>query len=104
VPIDPQLLEPYDELIPVSIEGRVYQVPANNTVLRVLQYLDVDLYPCRLCWNGECDNCRFSYTMPGQDDATSAKACATLIAPGMRIHQVPAKAAWPVPAAPGPHR
>ena len=98
--MDPTLLEPFDHLVAVTIEDRPFQVPANNTVLRVLQFLDVDLYPCRLCWNGECDNCRFTYLMPGQEEATSAKACATLVAAGMCIRQIPAKAVWPAPVTP----
>lgn len=95
MPMDPQLLEPYDSLVPVTIEGRRYSVPANNTVLRVLQYLDVDLYPCRLCWNGDCDNCRFSYINPLSGAEESAKGCATLVALDLVITRLPAHATWP---------
>jgi predicted molibdopterin-dependent oxidoreductase YjgC len=95
VPIDPQLLEPYDRLISVTIEGRQLRVPENNSLLRVLQYLDVDLYPCRLCWNGDCDNCRFVYVHPKSGMEATAKACAPVVKEGMVIRRLPALAVWP---------
>jgi hypothetical protein len=98
VPVDPQLLEPWDRLIPIRITGRTHLVPENNTVLRVLQYLDVDLYPCRLCWNGDCDNCRFTYRDPQNGEEVSAKGCGTVVYEGMEIVSIPVKAVWPVSA------
>jgi predicted molibdopterin-dependent oxidoreductase YjgC len=99
VPVDPTLLEPFDKLVQVTIEGRCREVPANNSVLRVLQYLEVDLYPCRLCWNGDCDNCRFTYLDPATGSEVTARGCETGVCPGMQILRIPENAAWPAPAA-----
>ena len=97
MPIDLSLLEPFDTLIRVSIEGRGFAVPANNSLLRVLQYLDFDLYPCRLCWNGECDNCRFTFVDPSTHEVLSAKSCLTEATDGMDITRIPTYALWPDP-------
>ena len=95
MPVDPTLLEPFEKLIPVTVEGKAYEVPANNTVLRVLQCLDVDLYPCRLCWNGDCDNCRVALVDPATGEETTAKGCETTVCPGMNITHIPPSACWP---------
>ena len=82
-------------LLRVSIEDRLCDVPANDTLLRALQHLEVDLYACRLCWNGDCDNCRFAFV----DDQTGAtlttKGCLTNVTAGMRIVCLPRHAVWP---------
>src|SRR5437867_5474745 len=85
MPVDPQLLDPYEKLIQVMVEGASYEVPENNSVLRILQYLDVDLYPCRLCWNGECDNCLVTYVDPASGAEQVARGCETVAWPGMEI-------------------
>ena len=95
LPVDPTLLEPFDALIRVSIEGRPFDVPANNSLLRVLQYLDFDLYPCRLCWNGDCDNCRFSYLEPDTGEPHSEKGCQLVVCDGLTITKLPPDAVWP---------
>ncbi len=93
--VDPELLEPFERLIQVTVEGRPESVPANNSLLRVLQYLDFDLYPCRLCWNGECDNCAFTYIDPGSSAEVCARGCETTIIEGMQITRVPKDAVPP---------
>jgi hypothetical protein len=95
LPIDPSLLEPYERLVPVTVEGRTCLVPANNSLLRALQYLDYDLYPCRLCWNGDCDNCRFDYAHPETGEAVNARGCETEVFAGMRITRLPENVVWP---------
>ena len=94
--MDPELLAPYDRLIDVTIEGRRCRVPENNTLLRVLQYLDVDLYPCRLCWNGDCDGCRSVILHPTSGAEVSVKACTTLVKDGMEVRSMPPLAIWPL--------
>jgi hypothetical protein len=58
---DPDLFEPYDKLIEITILGRRFQVPENNSIMRCLQYLDLDSVSYGdFCWNGECMNCQVS--------------------------------------------
>src|SRR5947207_9534455 len=89
MPVDPTLLDPYDRLVSISVAGQTFQVPANNSILRVLQYLDVDLYPCRLCWNGECDNCRFAFVDPSTGQERMARGCESLVFDGLKITRLP---------------
>ena len=97
MPRDPSLLDPWEKLISVTIEGQRLDLPEKNTVLRLLQYLEVDLYPCRLCWNGECDNCRFTFVDPETHEELSAKSCLTEATDGMNITRIPVYALWPDP-------
>ena len=39
---DPDMFEPYDRLIEIEILGRKYSVPENNSILRCLQFLDME--------------------------------------------------------------
>jgi hypothetical protein len=87
-------------LIHIEIEGRSCLVPAGDTVLRALQFLDIDLHSCRLCWNGDCDNCTVEIHDPATGRHAVVRACETPAAPGMRILRLPAQARWP--AAPRP--
>lgn len=95
MPGDTSLLDPYDELVTVTIEGRRLDLPGNNNLLRLLQYLGVDLDPCRLCWNGDCDNCRFVFVDPTSGDETTAKGCEAQVVDGMCVVRIPTYAVWP---------
>lgn len=95
--MDPSLLEPFERLVQICVQGREHAVPENNTVLRSLQFLDVDLYPCRLCWNSDCDNCRFDYIDPVSGAEVTARGCETTIWEGMSITRIPVNAVWPAP-------
>ena len=92
---DPSFLDPFDSIIHVTVEGTDFDVPSNNTVLRLLQYLDFDLYPCRLCWNGDCNNCTFDYMDPHTAQTRSAKGCETLVCDDLQITRIPDSAVWP---------
>jgi predicted molibdopterin-dependent oxidoreductase YjgC len=54
-----EIFEPYDRLIAVNILGREFAVPANNSILRCLQFLSMEsISEADLCWNGECMDCQ----------------------------------------------
>ena len=56
---DDDIFEPYDRLIEISICGRKFEVPENNSILRCFQYVDVEAVSMAdLCWNGDCLNCQ----------------------------------------------
>lgn len=53
------ILEPYERLIEITILGEKKLVPENNSILRCLQYLDVEkISDAELCWNGDCLDCQ----------------------------------------------
>ena len=81
----------------ISIEGHACSVPANDTVLRCFQFLEVDVYACRLCWNGDCDNCRFSFVDPTSGQELSAKSCLTEVTEGLKVTRLPLHSVWQAP-------
>ena len=57
--LHPEIFEPYDRLIEITLLGEKKLVPENNSILRCLQYLDMDkISEADLCWNGECLDCQ----------------------------------------------
>ena len=89
------VLEPYEKLVAFTIEGRRFEVPERNSILRVLQFLDFDLDPCRLCWNGDCDNCHVRYVDPASELEVTARGCETDVFADMRIARLPPGTLWP---------
>jgi hypothetical protein len=69
------ILEAYTRLIPITINGRGYEVPENNTLLRVLQHLNYELAYNRFCWNGDCRNCAFRYISRRTGKEVEALGC-----------------------------
>ena len=83
------VLEPYDRLIPVIINGQSYEVPANNTLLRVLQNMQLELAYTKYCWNGDCRNCAFRYVSRRTGKEVEALGCQMRCFENMRITRLP---------------
>jgi len=83
------LFEPFEKLVTVRIEGKVFEVPENNSVLRALQFLDADMQIAKFCWNGECENCLFSYSDQSGSAVKYELACRQNTFDGMIITQLP---------------
>jgi hypothetical protein len=82
--IDPDMFEPYERLIEIEILGQRFEVPENNSILRCLQYLDLESISYGdFCWNGECLNCQV-WIKKG-DKEKSVIACRTDAVEGMQI-------------------
>jgi NADH dehydrogenase/NADH:ubiquinone oxidoreductase subunit G len=78
------MFAPYGRLIEIEILGRRYRVPENNSILRCLQFLDIEnISHADLCWNGECLNCQVWIEKDGKEKALIA--CRTDAAEGMKI-------------------
>ncbi len=78
------IFEPYERLVTVHICGKPREVPENNTVLRGLQYLDVEAISYGdFCWNGECLNCQV--WIRNGDKEKAVMACRTDVVEGMEI-------------------
>lgn len=85
--MEASLLEDYESEIEIRIGGRSYLVPENNSLLRVLQHLSADISYSRFCWNGDCQNCLFTYLENGCEK--EALACSTKVKEGMVIARLP---------------
>lgn len=78
------IFEPYEKLVPISLCGTPREVPENNTILRGLQYLDVEAISYgEFCWNGECLNCQV--WLKQGDKEKAVMACRTNVSEGMEI-------------------
>lgn len=81
------IFEPYERLVTVDICGTKCQVPENNTILRGLQYLDMEkISEAELCWNGECLDCQVWIKIGDKEKA--AMSCRTNVADGMVISRI----------------
>ncbi len=83
------VLEPYEKLIPVTINGKVYQVPENNTLLRILQFMNCEMTYSKYCWNGDCRNCAFRYISRRTGQEVEALGCQMRCFPNINITQPP---------------
>jgi len=86
---DNDLFEPYSRLIPIYWKGKEYMVPENNTLLRVLQYLNSEVAYGNFCWNGDCRNCQIVIRRDPQGQEVTALACLTKVVPGLHITKLP---------------
>ena len=81
------IFEPYERLVTINICGREQRVPENNTILRGLQYLDMEgISDAELCWNGECLNCQ-AWIRNGPKEK-AVMSCRTYVTEGMEITRV----------------
>ena len=83
------VLEPYEKLIRVTINGKEYDVPENNTLLRILQYMSLDLVYTKYCWNGDCRNCAFRYMSRRTGKEVEALGCQMRCFANMNITRLP---------------
>jgi predicted molibdopterin-dependent oxidoreductase YjgC len=82
-----EIFNEYERLVHVTIEGREFNVPENNSILRCLQYLDMDgVSLAELCWNGDCLDCRV--TVKNTAGEKRVLACRADIEEGMTISDI----------------
>jgi NADH dehydrogenase/NADH:ubiquinone oxidoreductase subunit G len=80
----PDILAPYEKLITIILCGREYDVPENNSILRCLQFLDIEhISHADLCWNGDCLNCQVWIRQGEKEKAVMA--CRANATDGMEI-------------------
>ncbi len=81
---DHEMFEPFERLVKVKLLGMEREVPENNSILRGLQYLDMDAISYGdFCWNGECINCQV--WIKNGDKEKAVIACRTDVEDGMEI-------------------
>ncbi|MBX3280965.1 MAG: (2Fe-2S)-binding protein [Acidobacteria bacterium] len=81
---NPDIFAPYEKLIEIKILGKRYEVPENNTILRCLQYLDMEsVSQADLCWNGDCLSCQV--WVRNDEKEKGVISCRTRAVEGMEI-------------------
>ncbi|CAN5509618.1 hypothetical protein BH18ACI3_BH18ACI3_01990 [soil metagenome] len=81
---DTDMFEPYERLIGIRICGKTFEVPENNSILRGMQFLDMEAISYGdFCWNGECLNCQVWLKIDDKEKAVMA--CRTDVREGMEI-------------------
>ncbi|PYT00784.1 MAG: hypothetical protein DMF63_05620 [Acidobacteria bacterium] len=81
---DYEFLEPFDRLVTIKICGADRKVPENNSILRGLQFLDIEnISYGDFCWNGECLNCQV--WIKSGDKEKAVIACRANVEEGMEI-------------------
>jgi hypothetical protein len=83
------LFRPFSRLVKLSILGREFEVPENNSLLRCMQYLaPEEISYGRFCWNEDCQYCRVSFDLGTDDSTRAALSCKLTVQEGMRIKEL----------------
>jgi len=82
-----EIFEPFEKLLSIDLRGKLVEMPENNSILRGLQYLDMEaVSDGEFCWNGECLNCQV--WLKNDDKEKAVMACRTDVQEGMEIVRV----------------
>jgi Fe-S oxidoreductase len=77
-----------DHLMPIYIFGKRYEVPANLTIQKAMEYVGYQFVRNCGCRGGICGACVTEYRIPGDYKLKIALACQTLIEPEMQLTQI----------------
>jgi succinate dehydrogenase/fumarate reductase-like Fe-S protein len=83
------LLQPYERVVEIEVNGVPVRVPEGNTLLRGFQHLvpeDISYGP--FCWNQHCGSCVIQYDTGEGTHSQGALACELLVRKGMRVRTV----------------
>ena len=82
------LFRPFSKLVRITIFGREFEVPENNSLLRCMQYLaPQDISYGRFCWNEDCQYCRVTFDFGDTTPSRAALSCKVIVQEGMRIQE-----------------
>ncbi len=84
----------YQHLVPITIEDDLHYLPENNSILRCLQYLEVNQAKVRMawgkyCWNNTVGCCEMKYRPTPESEVITGRACQVKIQPGLQIIVLP---------------
>ncbi len=83
------LFRPFTRLVKITILGRKFEVPENNTLLRCFQYLAPETVSYgRFCWNEDCQYCRVTFDLGQGTPTRAAISCKLMVQEGMRVKDV----------------
>jgi ferredoxin len=78
-----------DELIPIFIMGKRYEVPASLTIQKAMEYAGYQLVRGCGCRGGICGACGTVYRLPESYKIEVGLACQTIVQPNMYLTQIP---------------
>jgi len=78
-----------EELIPIYIMGKRYEVPPSLTIMKAIEYAGYKLVRGAGCRSGFCGACATVYRTAGDYRLKVALACQTVVEPEMYIAQIP---------------
>ena len=78
-----------EELVPVFIMGKRYEVPFSITIQKALEYAGYQLIRGCGCRGGICGACGTVYRFPGSYKIEVGLACQTIVQPNMYLAQIP---------------
>jgi len=78
-----------EELIPVYIMGKCYEVPATLTIMKAMEYAGYRLVRGAGCRAGFCGACATVFRLAGDHKLRIGLACQTMVQPGMYLAQIP---------------
>jgi len=82
------LFRPYTRLVKITVLGKEFEVPENNTLLRCFQFLAPEPVAYgRFCWNEECQYCRVVFDMGEGTASRAALACKLMVAEDVRVKE-----------------
>jgi ferredoxin len=87
--IDPEIFGDPDEFVELTCDGKVYKVPLGISILRALQYAGFKLDYGRICWNGDCQDCKSSFKFKLADQARQGLACQIKVEDDLEIETLP---------------
>jgi predicted molibdopterin-dependent oxidoreductase YjgC len=83
------LFRPFDRLVKITLSDKDFDVPADNMLLRAMQYLSPeDVSYGRFCWNEECQYCRVSFDLGPGTQTRVALSCKLMVEDGMRVTEM----------------
>jgi heterodisulfide reductase subunit C len=84
-----EVKEPSEELVPIFIMGKKYEVPASLTIQKAFEYAGYQLIRSCGCRDGKCGACGTLYRFPNSYRIEVGLACQTVVEPNMYITQIP---------------
>lgn len=84
-----QDVEVKEELVPIFIMGKRYEVPKSLTIQKAFEYAGYFLIRGCGCRAGICGACATVYRLPNSYKVEIGLACQTLVVPNMHIAQIP---------------
>ncbi|MDH7486340.1 MAG: 4Fe-4S dicluster domain-containing protein [Anaerolineae bacterium] len=78
-----------EELVPVFIMGKRYDVPSSLTIMKAMEYAGYQLVRGVGCRGGFCGACATVYRLQGDDTLYFGLACQTVVQPNMYLTQIP---------------
>lgn len=78
-----------EELVPIFIMGKRYDVPSSLTIQKAMEYAGYQLIRGCGCRGGICGACGTVYRFPGSYKIEVGLACQTVVQPNMYLAQIP---------------